>query len=316
MRTRPERLRSAFTLIELLVVIAIIAILIGLLVPAVQKVRDSAARSQCSNNMKQLALAAHTYHDTYKRFPYNTNPNTWGYDINGRSWSWLARVLPFIEQTPLYNLTGVGTAGKPPTYNPPLPKFSANLTVYATQIPVLLCPSDDSSQQPRTDRNNTGGFACGMTNYKGVSGSNWAWGNWQNVGPSGNSNGLDVGDGMFYRSDDGRILRMTGIRDGTSNTFMIGEDIGDMDAHCAWPNANYANGTCAIPLNVGVNNPSPWPGGEHDWPNVYSFRSWHSGGAQFAMADASVHFVSDSIDLATYRALATINGREPVSLQE
>jgi prepilin-type N-terminal cleavage/methylation domain-containing protein len=313
MRTRPAKSRAAFTLIELLVVIAIIAILIGLLVPAVQKVRESANRANCQNNLKQLALACHTYHDTYKRLPYNTNPNNWGYDINGSSWSWIARVLPFIEQTPLYNLSGIGYASMPPSYSPnPLPPFSANLTVYATQIQLLLCPSDDSSQQARTDRANTSGYPCGSTNYRGVSGANWAWGNWPNPGVNGDWNGLDNGDGIFFRSDDFRRLRLTSIRDGTSNTFMIGEDIPDLNQHCGWPNANYANGTCAIPPNVQV-NPGYGQFSYGDWPNVYSFRSRHDGGLQFAMADASVHFITDAIDLPTYRAMATINGGEVVS---
>src|SRR6185312_13535046 len=95
-------LRGGFTLIELLVVIAIIAILIALLVPAVQKVREAAARTQCVNNLKQIGLATHGYHDANKKMPSNRTPNTYGYDINGSSWSWLSRILPYVEQGPLY----------------------------------------------------------------------------------------------------------------------------------------------------------------------------------------------------------------------
>src|SRR5512145_2483420 len=98
--------RVAFTLIELLVVIAIIAILIALLVPAVQKVRESAARIQCANNLRQVAIGIHSFHDVKKTMPRNSNPNWVGYDNNGRSWSWMAQVLPFVEQEPLFKAIG------------------------------------------------------------------------------------------------------------------------------------------------------------------------------------------------------------------
>ena len=99
----------------------------------------------------------------------------------------------------------------------------------------------------------------GLTNYKGVSGSNWCWGNWPNTGPSGDCdcfyvNGKGKGDGMFFRSDIIYTLRFTDITDGTSNTFMLGEDIPSLNCWCAWPYANDATGTCAIPPNVNLDN--------------------------------------------------------------
>jgi prepilin-type N-terminal cleavage/methylation domain-containing protein/prepilin-type processing-associated H-X9-DG protein len=298
--------RGGFTLIELLVVIAIIAILIALLVPAVQKVREAAARTQCVNNLKQLGLATHGYHDANKKMPSNRTPNTYGYDINGSSWSWLSRILPYVEQGPLYTQGNLAN----------FPTFASNLTVYGTQITVFQCPSDDSSKVARTDRANTGGYACGSTNYRGVSGSNWAWGSYTNTGPSGNNNGLDVGDGIFYRSDDGRPLTLLGITDGTSNTLMIGEDIPEKNQHCGWPNSNYANGTCAIPLNNAMVSGQPGYNNPGDWPNVYSFRSRHTGGGNFCYADGTVRFVRDSIGLPTYYALATRSGNEAVSVPD
>jgi prepilin-type N-terminal cleavage/methylation domain-containing protein len=129
-----SRRRTGFTLIELLVVIAIIAVLIGLLLPAVQKVREAAARSSCQNNLKQIALGAHNYESTYGHLPVNTQeypPNTWTWDAqrNARSWSWLARTLPFLEQDNLYRQGNVPNA-----------TFNQALAVIATPVKTFFCP--------------------------------------------------------------------------------------------------------------------------------------------------------------------------------
>jgi prepilin-type N-terminal cleavage/methylation domain-containing protein/prepilin-type processing-associated H-X9-DG protein len=303
------RNRSAFTLIELLVVIAIIAILIGLLLPAVQKVRAAAARAQCQNNLKQLALACHSFHDAYKRLPYNAlNTSVVSYSNNDLThtpgsdlWTWIARILPYIEQGPLAT-----------TYNIPNATYgSANTGVagqgIAAVIPTLLCPSDNGTYNTGptdTDWPNVN-WVMGMTNYRGVSGCNWAWSSnaaYNYNDPQFGNNGLDNGNGIFFRTDGHRALTLQGITDGTSNTFMIGEDMHWYDQHCGgWAFYNYANATCALPLNY----QDPYSTSYGDWGNRYSFHSNHDAGANFAFADGSVRFVQNGIDLPSYYALST-----------
>jgi prepilin-type N-terminal cleavage/methylation domain-containing protein/prepilin-type processing-associated H-X9-DG protein len=303
--------RRAFTLIELLVVIAIIAILIGLLLPAVQKVREAAARMSCSNNLKQLGVAVHSYHDVNGTLPRNGSRFTSGSGscCTNVAWSWIARVLPHIEQENLYRQAGIDTAS------------ITNNASAATVIKTLLCPSDNATQFGNTRANPTiyGNVQGGPSNYKGVSGSNWCWGDFPNTGTNGNCDvfyqgGTGKGDGVFFRTDVLFKTQLVGITDGTSNTFMIGEDVPELSAWCAWPYANHTTGTCAIPLNTNMDKRYGLAAGEDGkWPNTYSFRSRHSGGANFCLADGSVRFVRQAIPIATYRALSTATGGEVVA---
>jgi prepilin-type N-terminal cleavage/methylation domain-containing protein len=176
-------MRRAFTLIELLVVIAIIAVLIGLLLPAVQKVREAAARAQCANNLKQIALACHHYHDGNRRFPtgrygdYDNFTAFGGPFENSSSWSWLALLLPYLEQEAVYKQGGLPTT--------PLNSSSA----VGITIKLFLCPSDRSaSGSPTAERTHYMRTApsAGLTNYKGVQGANFCWGIWANPGTNGN----------------------------------------------------------------------------------------------------------------------------------
>jgi prepilin-type N-terminal cleavage/methylation domain-containing protein len=237
-------IRRAFTLIELLVVIAIIAILIGLLLPAVQKVREAAARAQCQNNLKQLALAVHNHHDAFGFFPRNGTNNVAGVwtCCTDRAWSWIARSLPYLEQDNLFRQAGIDSASI--TNNPHA----------AAVIKTLLCPSDNATQHGSTRANPWiyGNIRGGPTNYKGVSGSNWCWGDYPNNGTDGTcdvfyQNGTGRGDGIFFRTDILFTQTFGNITDGTSNTYMIGEDVAGASAWLAWPYANHVTGTCAIP---------------------------------------------------------------------
>jgi prepilin-type processing-associated H-X9-DG protein len=237
-----------------------------------------------------------------------------GYGFNTtspNSWSWIARVLPYIEQGNLHTVGGLG--------NNPMPTIAASLQspgvlTASTVVKTLTCPSDPESGRTYNNRAGTGSTVMGPTNYKGVAGSNWAWGSFTNVGPSGSNNGLDNGDGIFYRSDFNRTLTLTSITDGTSNTLMIGEDLPALNVHCGWAFFNHATGTASIPLNNAMRAGQPGYQNPTDWPNVYSFRSQHTGGGNFAMGDGSIRFVRDSITLANYRAAATRAGGETLNL--
>jgi prepilin-type N-terminal cleavage/methylation domain-containing protein len=296
--------RSGWTLIELLVVIAIVAILVGLLLPAVQKVREAAGRMACQNNLKQIALATHHYHDQQGRIP----ANPWNYDwtrlnqpaATRDSWSWMARLLPYLEQENVY------LTGNIPTLD------LVNSSALATPVTIFFCPSDTArSMKADTVRANLEGVFTALSNYKGVSGGNWCWGTYNNDGPTGNCDGLFNGDGMFFLNNQQRSRRMLDIADGTSNTIMVGEDLPLQNYHCSWPYSNNATGTAAIPMNVRRSDGTDYQPG--DWYHVYSFRSRHHGGGNFAKADGSVGFIRDTIPLTVYRAMATISGGESVT---
>lgn len=325
--------RPGFTLVELLVVIAIIGVLVALLLPAVQQAREAARRMSCSNNLKQLALACHNYHDTYGQFPLSYANG--GFDLNNKGTSWMRETLPFIEQNNLYEQInasyGVGndpenTAGN--WYDQPT--VGSNAWCAQQSIDAFLCPSDGNHDEGRrTGRANiTGSANMGVNNYKGVCGANWSWGTWVvNSGPHAvtqwgvSANGLDAGNGVFFRGN-GRTCKtkMANIKDGTSNTYMIGEAIPAYCTHTWWWWFNGTTATCAVPPNAPAQHSSCQTGNRQadllcaagDWPNNYSFMSEHPGGLQFAYCDGSVSFVSDTIDLNAYRSTATMASGEVV----
>jgi hypothetical protein len=191
-----------------------------------------------------------------------------------------------------------------------------NKALLTIGLKVFYCPSDDASGiNPSDDRANLGKLSgdpwtyAATSNYKGVTGDCWCYGNYQNK-CSGACNGLNTGNGMFASRDDipANKVDFSSITDGTSNTFLIGEDITALNAHCTWAYANGSLGTCAIPPNQNL----PYAGNDIylGWPDLYSFRSRRPGGLEFGFADGSVHFISEAIPLLVYRALASRNGGE------
>jgi prepilin-type processing-associated H-X9-DG protein len=235
-------------------------------------------------------------------FPSNSQDEgawDWNYQKDHKSWSWLARILPYIDQAGLHGQAKVETN-----------TLSQSLPLLSNTPPVFFCPSD-GARAKGTDalRANLQSVQMGLSNYKGVTGDCWAYGSY--VNKSSLCNGLTTGNGIFTRGDVVRPMKISKIRDGTSNTFLASEDIPDLDAHCCWFYANGSLGTCAIPPNI-LTRPGSTSTYDmyNDWPEVYSFRSRHPGGLHFAFADGAVRFVKASIPLATYRALATIDGGE------
>ncbi|MCA9067348.1 MAG: DUF1559 domain-containing protein [Planctomycetaceae bacterium] len=310
-----------FTLVELLVVIAIIGVLVGLLLPAVQAAREAARRMQCSNNLKQLGLAMHVYHDAHRKFPMG-----WAHHIEhrlagtgrgncfttnhglgnriGRS-PWTAMIMPFIEQGNLYNTFNSNYAINW-ALNANWAGGRENEAFWLTSVAAYKCPSD-----PRNAGQDN------LLNYMGVSGgveyTCWNLGDLDSVGVR----GLDD-DGILYL---GSKIKIGDITDGTTNTIMIGEFNYRLEDYlwssfsCSakageirWGGHRWAPGYPAVSLgdtsgdfNVNLS------------ANGGTWRSDHVGGAQFTLADGSVRFVSENINASLLDSLATRAGGEVVS---
>jgi prepilin-type N-terminal cleavage/methylation domain-containing protein/prepilin-type processing-associated H-X9-DG protein len=276
--------RRAFTLIELLVVIAVIGILISLLLPAVQKVREAAARLQCQNNLKQMGLALHNYHDGNQSFPPGYAARLSyvdGATDTTPGWAWSAFLLPFLEQQPLYNSIRLDL---------PL-EHAQNAVAVQTVVRVYLCPSDQTPPAAFTVPDAFGKPVALLapSSYAACVGGDES----DAAGPS--------GLGVFYRNSR---TRLTDITDGTSNTLLVGER--------SWGNAN---GVWAGAVNHGVllrgkQNPNPGSGAAfypasvlvqaHSHLNnaltdtdggLDDFSSRHANGSNFLYADGSVHFL-------------------------
>ena len=344
---RRQPLPSGFTLVELLVVIAIIGVLVALLLPAVQAAREAARRMSCSNNVKNIGLAIHNFHDAKKHIPFSINYNgstgreeyrrTTGVEkaaaskyvqknnLNGKGW--IVDILPQLEQQAMFNgmklgfddpATALMTFIATPTNGRGMGRMQVR-EYMDDQLPVLTCPSDQSAV-PRLTNYHWPSVLTAVTSYKGVAGDTamgqvfgagglWSNSQWGSVPDCFETLGCN---GFFWKMSYYEPMNFKRVSDGLSNTLMVGEAVAEQDLHGMayfadgdWASANMQLNFFLVGDEALVNQ---------RWYDVRGFRSLHPGGVQFAMADASVQFVNEGLDHAVYRALATRDGGEAVSL--
>jgi len=307
LQDRRARLRpGGFTLIELLVVIAIIAILIGLLLPAVQKVRDAANRMSCQNNLKQLGVALHSYHDA------NTNklPPGDGYQAGGKHRSWMVPLLPYVEQEPRFKLIDMTVDQLSNVVN--ASTGVSNLSVIQTSLKLVLCPSDTDAASPRTRTDNASSLVLGLTSYASNVGDH------VNAGGTGAAGYPAYGNTATLATNTRGVITRYGyscslpeITDGTSNTFILGEVVPGWCNWQDWGHQSFA--TTAYPINYRNDDFAKNALLPNNADACITFRSKHTAGANFVFGDGSVKFLSDKMDYTTYRALASRAGGEPIS---
>jgi prepilin-type N-terminal cleavage/methylation domain-containing protein/prepilin-type processing-associated H-X9-DG protein len=327
--------RTGFTLVELLVVIAIIGILVALLLPAVQSAREAARRMQCSNNLKQIGIAMHNYHDTYKKLPMGfTNDYGEARDYRGNAywhhststvrnnaqWAWSAYIAPFVELQPQFDQLAVNTMYAAQSLN-----NATSQTIIKTPAASFRCPSDVAKDV--TLNNEYRVMALNGTTYD-VATSNYAGVADDIEGTLNLSHDQRNCTGVLYNDSDNGLRDVT---DGTSNVLLVGERCYEyINVRCgvkqisgaatlyvtgASNQLSFQNRASVSALgvaNTGINIDSA-QACNNLWDLKVEFSSLHPGGAQFVFVDGSVHFIPETIDLPTYRNLANKADGRPVA---
>lgn len=329
--------QRGFTLIELLVVIAIIAVLIALLLPAVQQAREAARRSQCKNNLKQLGLACHNYHDTFNQMPQNYDC-AWGPGRadRGGNFSWIVAALPYMDQAPLFNQINFNDKQGNDGTTPLVAGGPTNRQLRLTILNGLLCPSNPQpsvrvNQNPGYNSGNGGGNNAAGTDYVGNLGH--VWSGWKDCGavptfPGVPAAGANPGTPWMDGDSDNEISFYNGVfnyrgsaklrdlTDGTSTTIIVFEDMHWAGGNpfsfsytwdSAWMSPLGAINALRNPMNDKQYHLTQGGQGE---PRCHGWSSNHVGGAHALMGDGTVRFMSENLDHRIRFGLATRGGNE------
>lgn len=308
--------RKGFTLIELLVVIAIIAILIALLLPAVQQAREAARRSSCKNNMKQIGLALHNYHDTHSSLPPGSIVllNSAGTQYFGHGWTWHASILPALDQGPLYqqiqgpDSSGMGSESGATT-------SAKQQLAGQTTLTMFMCPSQpDVRNGVQKGGYSTSNYNGNMGTLIGNSGDNCYGGGVTDPAGMRAPGGCMNADGVFFISSN---IRIRDVTDGLSNTIFVSEVI-DSGGDSNRLGGGGSDRKYCFSGGADGNPPSEMSeyliaAESNDPINAYTEEaagSYHVGGAHFLLGDGSVRFLSENLDMSTYQSISTRSGGE------